>query len=74
MEQHLRWLAEALLEKAEDLINKHIHPSVVVEGYEVPPEQALKLLQETGIKVDIEDKELEEDCKDHYVFKASIRR
>lgn len=27
-------LAGALLEKAEDLINKNIHPSVVVEGYD----------------------------------------
>ncbi len=49
-------LAGALLEKAEDLINKNIHPSVVVEGYEVASEQTLKLLQEIANKVDIEDK------------------
>jgi chaperonin GroEL (HSP60 family) len=38
-------LAGALLEKAEDLINKNIHPSVVVEGYEAASEQTLKLLR-----------------------------
>jgi chaperonin GroEL (HSP60 family) len=51
-------LAGALLEKAEDLINKNIHPSVVVEGYEAASEQTLKLLREIANKVDIEDKEL----------------
>ncbi len=51
-------LAGALLEKAEDLINKNIHPSVIVEGYEAASEQTLKLLHEIANKVDIEDKEL----------------
>jgi thermosome len=51
-------LAGALLEKAEDLINKNIHPSVIVEGYEAASEQTLKLLHEIANKVDIDDKEL----------------
>src|SRR4029079_7049630 len=38
-------LAGSLLEKAEDLINKHVHPSVIVDGYDAASEQALKLLQ-----------------------------
>lgn len=50
--------AGALLEKAEDLINKHVHPSVIVDGYEAASEQALKLLQKIAIKVNLEDKEL----------------
>src|SRR5437667_8084822 len=50
--------AGALLEKAEDLINKHVHPSVIVDGYEAASEQALKLLQKIAIKVNVEDKEL----------------
>src|SRR5437016_2541157 len=33
----------ALLEKAEDLINKHVHPSVIVDGYDAASQQALKL-------------------------------
>src|SRR5207245_260288 len=56
--------AGGLLEKAEDLINKNVHPTVIVDGYNAASEQALKLLQKISIKVDAEDKELEEDCKD----------
>jgi archaeal chaperonin len=48
----------ALLEKAEDLINKHVHPSVIVDGYDAAAQQALKLLQKISVKVDVEDKEL----------------
>ena len=50
--------AGALLEKAEDLINKHVHPTVILDGYYAASEQALKLLQKIAIKVDVEDKEL----------------
>jgi thermosome len=50
--------AGTLLEKAEDLINKHVHPSVIVDGYDAASEQALKLLQKTAVKVDVKDKEL----------------
>src|ERR687885_1964070 len=46
-------LAGALLEKAEELINKEVHPSVIVDGYTAASEQALKLLQKIAIKVDI---------------------
>jgi thermosome len=51
-------LAGALLEKAEDLLNKDVHPSVIVDGYTAASEQALKLLQKIGIKVDVGDREL----------------
>src|SRR5438552_18737821 len=37
--------AGALLEKAEDLINKQVHPTLIVDGYDAASEQALKLLQ-----------------------------
>jgi chaperonin GroEL (HSP60 family) len=50
--------AGALLEKAEDLINKNVHPSVIVDGYDAASEQALKLLQKIAVKVNPEDKEL----------------
>jgi thermosome len=50
--------AGALLEKAEDLINKHVHPSVIVDGYDAASEQALKLLRKIAVKVDIKYKEL----------------
>jgi len=51
-------LAGALIEKAEDLINKDVHPSVIVDGYNAASEHALKLLQKIAVKVDTSDKEL----------------
>jgi archaeal chaperonin len=48
----------ALLDKAEDLINKHVHPSVIIDGYDAASQQALRLLQKISVKVDVEDKEL----------------
>ena len=50
--------AGALLEKAEDLINKNVHPSVIIDGYDAASERALNLLQKIAVKVNLEDKEL----------------
>ncbi|MGI8831775.1 MAG: thermosome subunit beta [Nitrososphaeraceae archaeon] len=50
-------LAGALIEKAEELINKEVHPSVIVDGYTAAAEQALKILQRMAVKVDVDDKE-----------------
>src|SRR5438093_11402577 len=49
--------AGALLEKAEELVNKDVHPSVIVDGYNEADEQAMKLLENITDKVDIADKE-----------------
>src|ERR671919_1358209 len=49
--------AGSLLEKAEQLISKDVHPSAIVDGYTAAAEQALKLLQKIAIKVDVNDKE-----------------
>jgi thermosome len=51
-------LAGALLGKAEDLINKNVHPSVIVDGYDAASQQALKLLQIIAVKVNLKDNEL----------------
>src|SRR5215211_2811485 len=50
-------LAGALIEKAEELINKEVHPSVIVDGYTAAAEQALKILQRIAIKIDVDDKD-----------------
>src|ERR687887_1041307 len=49
--------AGALLERAEDLVNKEVQPSVIVDGYNAAAEQALKLLEKIAVKVDIADKD-----------------
>src|SRR5215204_6637259 len=50
-------LAGALIEKAEELLNKDVHPSVIVDGYTAAAEQALKILQRIAIKIDVDDKD-----------------
>ena len=49
-------VAGALLEKAEDLINKNVHPVVVVDGYSRAAEKAQKILEEIAEKVDPENR------------------
>jgi thermosome len=49
-------LAGALLEKAEDLIAKGVHPTVIVEGYSMAAEKALETLGKIAISVDPEEK------------------
>ena len=39
-------LAGALLEKAEDLIRKAVHPTIIVDGYLKAEEKALEILKE----------------------------
>jgi thermosome len=51
-------LAASLIEKAEDLINKDVHPIIIVDGYDLAAERALELLESIGIKVDPEDKDV----------------
>jgi archaeal chaperonin len=51
-------LAGSLLQQAEDLVSKDVHPSVIVDGYTAASEQALKLLHEIAIKVDVNDKQV----------------
>ena len=49
-------LAGALLEKAEELIGKNVHPTVVVDGFKKAAEKAIAELRQIGIKVDPLDK------------------
>ena len=48
--------AGALLEKAEELVNKDVHPSVIVDGYTAAAEKALEFLQKIGIRIDVNDR------------------
>ena len=50
-------LAGELLGEAEKLIEKDIHPTVVIDGYERAAEKAIEILDEIAIKVDPLDKE-----------------
>jgi thermosome len=49
--------AGALLEEAEELIDKGVHPTVIVDGYSKAVEKAIGFLNEIAIKVKPGDKE-----------------
>ncbi len=51
-------LTGEFLGKAVDLMDKKIHPTVVIDGYRQALDQALKLLDEIAIEVDPKDKEM----------------
>src|SRR5271157_3641140 len=50
-------LAGALLEKAEELLDKDIHPTIIVDGYTLASEKALDVLAKIALKVDPTNKE-----------------
>ena len=49
-------LAGSLLEKAEELITKNVHPTVVVDGFRKASQKAIETLREIATKVDPADK------------------
>ncbi len=49
-------LAGALLERAEELIDKDIHPIIIVDGYRNASEKALEILKDIAIRIDPDDK------------------
>src|SRR5271157_3328401 len=50
-------LAGSLLEKAEELLDKDVHPTIIVDGYTLASEKALDVLAKIAIKVDPTNKE-----------------
>ena len=44
-------VACALIEKAEELITKGVHPTVIVEGFKKASQKAIDILRELAIKV-----------------------
>jgi len=51
-------LAGKLLENAEILLDKKIHPTVITKGYRLASEKAQELLQELGIEVNPDNEQL----------------
>ncbi len=49
-------LAGALIENAEELFNKDVHPTIVVEGYREASKKAIEFLKKISIEVDPKDK------------------
>jgi len=51
-------LTGELLGKAEQLLEKDVHPTIVVDGYKIAAEKALELLDDIALKVDPTDKSM----------------
>ena len=51
-------LAGSLLSKAEDLIEKDVHPTVIVDGYRMANDRAIEILKEASTKVDPSDRQM----------------
>ncbi len=49
--------AGALLEKAEDLLKKEVHSSVIVEGYQLAAEKSLEIISTIAKKIQPDDRE-----------------
>jgi len=46
-------ISGALLDKAEGLINKNVHPTIIIDGYKKASERTLKILEKIAIPVDL---------------------
>lgn len=51
-------VAGELLKKAEELIEKDVHPTIIVDGYRQASTRALEILQEIALKADPSDKQI----------------
>jgi thermosome len=51
-------LSGALLEKAQELLDKDVHPTVIVDGYRKASEKALELLRNISIDVRTDDERM----------------
>jgi thermosome len=45
-------LAGALIEKAEELINKNVHPTIIVDGYRKSALKSIEIFNQIAIKID----------------------
>ena len=50
-------IAGSLLNKAEELIDKNIHPTIIIDGYKKASLKALQTLEKIAISVDLRNKE-----------------
>ena len=54
-------IAGELLKRAEELLEKKIHPTVVIHGYKLAAEKSLEILKNIAIKIDPKDRAILEE-------------
>src|ERR687885_2212675 len=50
-------LAGALIERAEELVNKEVHPTIIVDGYRKSASKAIEVFNHIAQKINASDKE-----------------
>jgi thermosome len=50
-------IAGELLNKAEELIDKNVHPTIIIDGYKLAAEKALEILEKMSIPVDLKEQD-----------------
>ena len=58
-------LAGELLSKAESLLDKNIHPTVIIEGFKKASEEAQKILEKIAIPIRLKTKKHSEKSQSH---------
>ena len=48
-------LAGLLLDKADDLLEQNIHPTIIIEGYKKALNKSLEILDQLALKIDVSD-------------------
>ena len=67
-------LAGSLLEKAEELLSKNVHPTVIVDGYRKSAEKAIELLKQNSEKIDPTNKDyLKKIASTFYVIQTHCK-
>ncbi|MDW7732941.1 MAG: thermosome subunit alpha [Methanolobus sp.] len=51
-------MADALLDKAQEMISLGVHPTIIVKGYNMATEKALQVLKEYSIQIKKDDREM----------------
>ncbi len=54
-------LAGELLKKAESLIERNVHPTVIIKGYRMAESKAIEVLEKASLPVSVKDKEILND-------------
>ena len=50
-------IAGELLKKAEELLDQEIHPTIITKGFKIAKDEALKILEEIGKEISLEDED-----------------
>ncbi|MHA1743420.1 MAG: thermosome subunit beta [Candidatus Heimdallarchaeota archaeon] len=50
-------IAGELLKKAEELLEQDIHPTIITKGFKIAKDEALKILDEIGVPIKLDDTE-----------------